>query len=186
MPTGGAPRSGTHTLQQAASVIFALISILPLLGFAYSLYSLNAIGKIEYQLGLGLALSIALLGFYIFRVILRKMSELIHAVAQLASHREVLTVSAHTDVSVPGFGAIQEFGEMADLVHDLWKAEAELHVGQRVAVSVKNAPEAIGGILIRVTDDGVVLEENGQEEGIAYRRILAIEPAGVEKLVEAP
>lgn len=180
------PKSGTHTLQQAASVIFALISILPLLGFAYSLYSLNAIGKIEYQLGLGLALSIALLGFYIFRIILRRMSELIHAVAQVTAHKDVLSVSVDPDVSVPGFGAIQEFGEMAELVHDLWKTEAELHVGQRVAVSVKNAGEAIAGTLIRVTADGVVLEADGQEEGIAYRRILAIEPAATEKLVEAP
>jgi hypothetical protein len=179
-------RAGTHTLQQAASVIFALISILPLLGFAYSLYTLNAIGKLEYQLGLGLALSIALLGFYIFRVILRRMTELIGAVAKAATPREILTVSAQTDVRVPGFGAIQEFGKMADLVHGLWKSEAERHLGHRVVVSVKNSREVITGTLTGVTEEGVVLADNGQEEGIAYRRIVAIEPATTGKLVEAP
>jgi protein involved in polysaccharide export with SLBB domain len=173
------PKLGTHTLQQTASVIFALISILPLLTFAYSLYNLNAIGKLEYQLGLGLALAVAVLGFSIFRVIFRRMSELIHSMAQVAGPGQVSTaVRDGADLRVPGFGAIQEFGEMADLVHHLWKAEAELHVGERVEVSVKDAIEAVAGTLIRVSDDGVVLRESDQETGIRYRRILAIEPAG--------
>lgn len=173
------PKLGTHTLQQTASVIFALISILPLLTFAYSLYNLNAIGELEYQLGLGLALSVALLGFSIFRVIFRRMSELIHSMAQVAGRGEVSAgVRDGADLRVPGFGGIQEFGEMADLVHHLWKAEAELHVGKRVEVSVKDAIEAVAGTLIRVSDDGLVLRESDQETGIRYRRILAIEPVG--------
>jgi protein involved in polysaccharide export with SLBB domain len=173
------PKLGTRTLQQTASVIFALISILPLLTFAYSLYNLNAIGKLEYQLGLGLALAVAVLGFAIFRVIFRRMSELIDSMAQVAGNREVsAAVRDGADLRVPGFGAIQEFSEMADLVHHLWKAEAELHVGERVEVSVKDAIAAVAGTLIRVSDDGVVLRESNQETGIRYRRILAIEPAG--------
>src|SRR5688572_12387888 len=146
------PKLRTHTLQQTASVIFALISILPLLTFAYSLYNLNAIGKLEYQLGLGLALAVAVLGFSIFRVILRRMSELIKSMAQVAGPGEVSAdVRDGADHRVPGFGAIQEFGEMADLVHRLWKAEAELHVGERVEVSVKDAIAAVAGTLIRVS-----------------------------------
>src|SRR2546422_5463888 len=80
------PRPGKHTLQQAASVVFAMISVLPLLVFAYSLYALNAINQLEYDIGLGLALGVALLGFYIFRVLMTRVSELVRTVSQVASH----------------------------------------------------------------------------------------------------
>lgn len=170
-------RPGRLTLQQAASLVFALISVLPLLVFAYSLYSLNAINEIEYEIGLGLALAVALLGFYIFRRLMTRMSDLVRAVGQVRRH--VPVTSPDADVRVPGIGAIQEFSEMADLVHQLWKAEAELHMGERVLVSVRNATDPLAGTLVRATDDGVVLETEGQQTPVSYRRILAIEASGL-------
>ena len=167
------PRPGKHTLQQAASVVFAMISVLPLLVFAYSLYALNAINQLEYDIGLGLALGVALLGFYIFRVLMTRVSELVRTVSQVASH--VPVTGLDKEMQVPGIGVIQEFNQMADLVHQLWKAEAELHMGQHVLVSVKNATNPIAGTLVRATDDGVVLETDGQQTAVSYRRILAVE-----------
>lgn len=171
------PRPGKLTLQQAASVVFALISVLPLLVFAYSLYALNAINMVEYEIGLGLALAVALLGFYIFRVLMTRVAELIRAVSQMATH--VPVTGPDEQVRVPGMGVIQEFNEMADLVHQLWKDEAELHMGQRVLVSVRNATAPIPGSLVRATDDGLVLETGEQQTAISYRRILAIEADGL-------
>jgi len=48
-------------------------------------------------------------------------------------------------------------------------------MGQHVLVSVKNATNPIAGTLVRATDDGVVLETDGQQTAVSYRRILAVE-----------
>lgn len=173
--TGGASRPKMHTLQQAASVVFALISILPLLAFAYSLYSLDAIDRWEYQMGLGVALMVALLGFYIFKLILTRISELLHTMACALSRGEASAAPSQRGLEVPGIGPISEIGEMADLVNHLWKAEAEPHMGRPVAISVMNTPSALTGRLVRVTEEGVVLSADGHETAIAYRRIVAIE-----------
>ncbi len=164
-----------HNLQQAASVVFALISILPLLAFAYSLYSLNAIGRWEYQIGLGVALCVALLGFTIFKLILTRISDLLRAMSYVLAHGELSPRAPQKELEVPGIGPILEIGEMADLVSHLWRAEAEPHVGQLVAISVMNAASALTGTLVRVSDEGIVLATDGKETAVAYRRIVAIE-----------
>lgn len=164
-----------HNLQQAASVVFALISILPLLALAYSLYSLNAIGRWEYQIGLGVALGVALLGLYIFKLILTRISDLLRTMTYVLSSGELSPRGPQKELAVPGIGPILEIGEMADLVSQLWRAEAEPHVGQPVAISVMNAPAALTGTLTRVSNEGIVLTIEGKETAVAYRRIVAIE-----------
>jgi hypothetical protein len=169
------PRRRTHTLRQAASVVFALISVLPLLTFAYSLYTLNAINQLQYQTGLGLALVVALLGFAIFRSIVTRMSELVQTITQVTAGGAVAAASPREDSRVPGIAPIREFDEMSELVNRLWKTEAELHLGHDVSVAVKNASEPLAGTLTRVTDQGIILDGGSLETAIAYRRILAIE-----------
>jgi hypothetical protein len=168
-------RRRPHTLRQAASVVFALISVLPLLTFAYSLYTLNAINQLQYQTGLGLALVVAVLGFAIFRSIVTRMSDLVQTIAQAAAGGAVAAASPSEDSTVPGMAPIREFDEMSELVNRLWKAEAELHLGHHVSVAVKNAPEPLAGTLARVTDQGIILDGGTVETAIAYRRILAID-----------
>jgi hypothetical protein len=68
-------------LQQAASVIFALVAIVPLLIFAWTLFGLGALRQTRAQLGLAVALTVALLGFWMFRVMLHRMSEVVRALA---------------------------------------------------------------------------------------------------------
>jgi hypothetical protein len=171
----GGPRRRTHTLRQAASVVFALISVLPLLTFAYSLYTLNAINQLQYQTGLGLAMMVALLGFAVFRSIVTRMSDLVQTIAQAAAGGALTAGSPSEDSKVPGMAPIREFDEMSELVNRLWKAEAELHLGRPVSVAVKNAPEPLAGTLTRVTDQGIILDGGTLETAIAYRRILAID-----------
>lgn len=177
-----------QNLQQAASLVFALTSILPLLAFAYSLYRLDAIGRWEYQISLGVALSVALLGFTIFKMILTRISELLRTMTYVLGNRELTPRAAHRELEVPGIGHIAEIGEMADLVSHLWRAEAEPHVGRTVVVSVMNAPSALRGQLVRVTDDGLMLAADGKDVAVAYRRIVAIEAesGAPAQIVESP
>jgi hypothetical protein len=68
-------------LQQAASVIFALVAIVPLLVFAYTLHALGVIRSTQAQVSLVLALVISLLGFWMFRSMLTRMAEVVQALA---------------------------------------------------------------------------------------------------------
>src|SRR5437773_7466580 len=79
MAHNGSPKSKQRGLQQAASMIFALVAVVPLLIFAYTLHTLGAMRSTQAQIGLGLALAIALLGFWMFRSMLGRMAEVVQA-----------------------------------------------------------------------------------------------------------
>jgi hypothetical protein len=81
MANDGSVSSRQQGLQQAASVIFALVAVVPLLIFAYTLHALGAIRSTQAQLSLGLALGIALLGYWMFRSMLGRMAEVVQALA---------------------------------------------------------------------------------------------------------
>lgn len=81
MGEDGAAKSRQRGLQQAASVIFALVAVVPLLIFAWTLHSLGAIRSTQAQLSLGLALAVSLLGFWMFRSLLGRMAEVVQALA---------------------------------------------------------------------------------------------------------
>ena len=78
MPTTPRPNS----LQQAASAVFAVTTVVPLLIFVWTLHRLGALSRLQSQLGLGLALGTALLGYYIFRRLMSQMSELIRGLGR--------------------------------------------------------------------------------------------------------
>jgi hypothetical protein len=86
MADDGSARHRQQGLQQAASVIFALVAVVPLLIFAYTLNALGVIGSSQAQLSLGLALAVALLGFWMFRSMLGRMSEMVQALAGAVEH----------------------------------------------------------------------------------------------------
>jgi len=71
-----------NSLQQAASAVFAVTTVVPLLVFVWTLHRLGALSRLQSQLGLGLALGIALVGFYIFRRLMGRMSELIQGLGR--------------------------------------------------------------------------------------------------------
>ena len=75
MPRASEPR--TYTLRRASSAVFALISVLPLLLFAYTLYALDALRHHVAQLGLGSALVLSMIGFYIYSVMMSRLSEIL-------------------------------------------------------------------------------------------------------------
>ena len=67
----------TSTLRRASSVVFALISVLPLLLFAYTLYALQMLHHAVAQIGLGSALLLSMLGFYIYSVMMSRLAEVL-------------------------------------------------------------------------------------------------------------
>jgi hypothetical protein len=81
MADDGVARTKQQGLRQAASVIFALAAIVPLLIFAWTLHTAGAIRSTQAQVSLGLALAVALLGLWMFRSMLNRMAEVVQALA---------------------------------------------------------------------------------------------------------
>jgi hypothetical protein len=78
MPRGANPK--TYTLRRASSVVFALISVLPLLLFAYTLYALDVLQFHVAQIGLGSALVLSMIGFYIYSVMMSRLSDILREI----------------------------------------------------------------------------------------------------------
>ena len=97
------------TLRQAASVIFALGSILPLLLFGYFMWRLNLVRSVELQIGLLLALLLAILGFVLFRRLTGRIATLGNTLRQPG----MAGVVPPAAVAVPGLGPVSEITEIA-------------------------------------------------------------------------
>ena len=72
-----AAKTRTYTLRRAASIVFALISVLPLLLFAYTLYALGTLHRHVAQIGLAAALVLSMIGFYIYSVMMSRLSDIL-------------------------------------------------------------------------------------------------------------
>src|ERR1700675_5134578 len=70
-------RTRPYSLRRAAAVVFALISVLPLLLFAYTLYALDMPRHQVAQIGLGSALLLSMIGFYIYSVMISRLSDIL-------------------------------------------------------------------------------------------------------------
>lgn len=95
-----------NSLQQAASAVFAVTTVVPLLIFVWTLHRLGSLSLFQSQVGLALALGIALLGYYIFRRLMGQMSDLIRGLGRAVergsrSPSDVRMVSPAQD-RVPG------------------------------------------------------------------------------------
>src|SRR5262249_33888078 len=82
-------------------------------------------------------------------------------------------------LGVPVMGRITELkpGDATSATADLdsmWRVEAEPLLGKRVLVAVRNAQDPVKGIMSQVTQDGVILDQNGTKVGISYTRVSAI------------
>jgi hypothetical protein len=103
MTDEGAAKSRQQGLQQAASVIFALVAVVPLLIFAWTLHALGVIRSTQAQISLALALAVALLGFWMFRSLLGRMAEVVQvltaAIEQATRVRRGPVAAASTEPS---------------------------------------------------------------------------------------
>jgi hypothetical protein len=200
MAPGESARNRQQGLQQAASMIFALVAVVPLLIFAYTLHALGAMRNTQAQISLVLALAIALLGFWIFRSMLGRMAQVVQALAAAveqanrtrpawsgsAAATSATAVAARpvaapasaaraSDHDIPGVGSIREIAEVARTMDSLWQREAAAHVGRRVSISVANSREPLVGTISEVSDDGIILDQADGQMAVAYSRLTGID-----------
>jgi signal transduction histidine kinase len=100
-------------LRRAADTIFALISLLPLLLFVFFTWNFGRLDETMAQVGILLALIIALLGFVLFRQMVDRISERIRDLNRVVEGGALGTVPLPEQSSVvPGLGPI-EIGDIA-------------------------------------------------------------------------
>jgi len=114
-------------LREAASTIFALTAILPLLILVYFMWRFGLLESTEAQLGIFLALIIALLGYVLFRRLTSRVAELGRALGQVVMAPPASATAATpgavpavqppkaqgASAAVPGLGQVSEIGEIA-------------------------------------------------------------------------
>jgi hypothetical protein len=202
----------TYTLRNAASIVFALTAVIPLLLFTYTLYLLDQLGQTQAQLGLAVALGCALVGLFIFSNLMGRLAEVLRfletqtggpesagapgepgvggdrgsAPARAANGPAHAPWAGPGGLLVPGLGTItaasrasaaarHAAGVFDEVQKTMWQAEAQRHLGRRVLISVKNAPDPIAGSLAQIADDGVLLEQDDQRVAVSYLRITNID-----------
>src|SRR5688572_6038171 len=103
-------------LRRAADAIFALISLLPLLLFVFFMWHFDRLGETVAQIGVLLALVIALLGFVIFRQMVDRISDRIVDLGRVVDGQAPETLAPPTAKAtvVPGLGQIAEIGDIAN------------------------------------------------------------------------
>ena len=114
-------RSRTMSLREAASVVFALVALLPILLFVYLLSRHEMLHSTEAQLGLLAAVVVSILGFMVFR-------KMVDQIAQLAqgflSPSEVKPDALRRRErgaagAVPGLGEVTEIGQVRDAFYHM-------------------------------------------------------------------
>ena len=95
-------------LKSAAAAIFGLTAILPLLLFVFFLWHFDLLEQTSVQVGLGLALLIALLGFVVFQRLVGRITELVDSLREPTAQAAVPARTA-----VAGLGEVSEIGEIA-------------------------------------------------------------------------
>jgi hypothetical protein len=182
-------------LRQAASTVFILTTVLPLLIVTWTFYRVRALERVDVQLSLFLALGVALLGFAVFRSLMAQLSDVILSLRTLVAWRasregaSPSTSSAATASpskataaapagNVAALGEISELRESQSTITAMWQAEASTYLGRTVLVHVRNSSKPIAGTLLEVTPDGVLVEQNGKQVAIGYLRFLGIQLGG--------
>ena len=102
-------------LRRAADTIFALISLLPLVLFTFFMWHFGRLDETLAQIGVLLALIIALLGFVLFRQLVDRISDRILDLHQVVEGRapETLAPASEQSAIVPGLGRIAEISDIA-------------------------------------------------------------------------
>jgi len=110
----GSPRP--RGLRRAADAIFAMVSLLPLVLFAFVTWHSGRIGETTAQVGILLAVIIALLGFLVLRQMVDRIAEQVTDLGRVArgeTSQAPPTATSEAAV-VPGLGRVAEIGEIAE------------------------------------------------------------------------
>jgi signal transduction histidine kinase len=113
-------RSRTMSLREAASVVFALVALLPILLLVYLLSRHEMLHNLEAQLGLLAAVGVSILGFLVFRKMVDQIAQLAQGfLAPSEVKPEALRRADRAAAAVPGLGEVTEIGQVRDAFYHM-------------------------------------------------------------------
>ena len=113
------PRTRTMSLREAASVVFALVALLPILLLVYLLSRYELMRSTEAQIGLFAAIAVSILGFMVFRRMMDQISALAQGfIAPTQAKPETLRRVERAS-AVPGLGEVTEIGQVRDAFYHM-------------------------------------------------------------------
>src|SRR5207247_8682778 len=116
--TGPGRRRSNMSLREAASVVFGLAAVLPLLLFVYLLARADLLRRPDVQIWLSSAVTVSVLGFLVFRRMIGQIARL----AELQPPRLGQPAAAGGDVDlapVPGLGQVTEISRVTGAFHQM-------------------------------------------------------------------
>ena len=112
-------RPRTMSLREAASVVFALVALLPILLLVYLLSRHELMHSTEAQVGLLAAIGVSVLGFVVFRRMMDQISALAQGfIAPTEAKPETLRRVERAS-AVPGLGEVTEIGQVRDAFYHM-------------------------------------------------------------------
>lgn len=111
------PRS--MSLREAASVVFALVALLPILLMVYLMSRHELMRSGEAQIGLVAAVAVSILGFVVFRRMMDQIAALAQGfIAPTEAKAETLR-RVERAAAVPGLGEVTEIGQVRDAFYHM-------------------------------------------------------------------
>jgi signal transduction histidine kinase len=102
--------AGSVGLREAASIVFALSALLPLLLTVFVLHRSGALWTFEAQVAILLAVTVAVLGFVVFRQLVDRVARLAGALAVSGEAPRATTGAS----AIAGLGRVTEIGQIGD------------------------------------------------------------------------
>src|SRR2546428_4511906 len=122
---GPGRRRSNMSLREAASVVFGLAAVLPILLFVYLLSNANLLHRSDVQIGLFLAVTVSVLGFLVFRRMIGQIARLAELQAPRPSEPAAAGVGAGV-AAVPGLGQVTEISQVTGAFHQMLDDNARL------------------------------------------------------------
>jgi signal transduction histidine kinase len=126
--------SNTHSLREAASVIFGISTLLPILLLVAFLSRHDLLGKLEAQLSLLAAVALAVFGFVTLRRMVDRISTLVSALGT-PTPAEAGSLGG-VESPIPGLGAVAEIGQLRDFL-------------SRLLVDLRNSTERLEDLVFK-------------------------------------
>jgi signal transduction histidine kinase len=115
----GQRRPRSMSLREAASVVFALSALLPILLFVYLFSRHDLLRNTEAQVGLLAAVAMSILGFVVFRRMMAQISLLAQGFMAPAEAKAETLRQVERTGAVPGLGEVTEIGQVRDAFYHM-------------------------------------------------------------------
>jgi signal transduction histidine kinase/CheY-like chemotaxis protein len=112
-------RSRTMSLREAASVVFALVALLPILLLVYLFSRHDMLRSTEAQVGLLAAVGVSILGFVVFRRMVDQISLLAQGFLAPGEAKPETIRRVERAAAVPGLGEVTEIGQVRDAFYHM-------------------------------------------------------------------